>query len=109
MHQDYPVSFKAIMHLGSHGKFYHLIKSVDKRRENKQNDVKNKEELKELIKELSQKEEEIKFLKLRIEEFKEKIVEQEDNAEMLAKLYEAGIIDENGAPTSNKNESNDMN
>ena len=71
--------------------------------------MKNKEESKELIKELSQKEEEIKFLKLRIEEFKEKIVEQKDSAEMLAKLYEAGIIDKNGAPTSNINESNDMN
>ena len=97
------------MYLGSHRKFHHLIKSVDKRREKKNNEDNKKEESEDLIKELSKKEQEIKHLKSRIEEFKVKIEENDDSIEMLAKLYEAGIIDENGAPKVNKNENDDMN
>ena len=68
------------------------------------------EERKELQSHLEMKKKEITSLLDKIEDFKAKMIESDMNEMILAKLYDSGIIDENGIPIKNKeDDNNDMN
>ena len=68
------------------------------------------EERKELQNHLEMKKREITSLLDKIEDFKAKMIESDMNEMILAKLYDSGIIDENGIPIKNKeDDNNDMN
>ena len=68
------------------------------------------EERKELQNHLEMKKKEITSLLDKIEDFKAKMIESDMNEMILAKLYDSGIIDENGIPIKNKeDDNNDMN
>ena len=64
------------------------------------------EERKELQNHLEMKKKEITSLLDKIEDFKAKMIESDMNEMMLAKLYDSGIIDENGIPIKNKEDDN---
>ena len=53
------------------------------------------------------KDKEIKKLLKEIDQFKEKVKENDENLEILSKLYESGIIDAEGIPTRNKDDDRD--
>ena len=56
------------------------------------------------------KKKEITSLLNKIEDFKAKMIESDMSEMILAKLYDSGIIDENGIPIKNKeDDNNDMN
>ena len=56
-----------------------------------------------MILESMEKDEKVLALEMRIKDFQERIKENEENLEKLSKLYELGIIDEDGELMRNNN------
>ena len=56
-----------------------------------------------MILESMEKDEKVLALEMRIKDFQERIKENEENLEKLSKLYELGIIDEDGELVRNDN------
>ena len=54
------------------------------------------------------KDKEIESLLRKIDDFRDKLVESEKNADLLTKLYDSGIIDEQGIPHKIHEEENEM-
>ena len=82
---------------------------MDKRREQKTKNEKEEEKigLKEMKSKIEIKDQEIQKLLKEIDQFKEKVKENDENLEILSKLYESGIIDAEGIPTRNKDDDRD--
>ena len=51
----------------------------------------------------------IESLLMKIQDFEEKIADHEKNTELLGKLYDSGLIDENGVPVIKEDDPNKMN
>ena len=87
--------------LGSNGRFYNLMNTSKRRRDEKiEKDKKNIEfdEMKKIVKE---HEDTIDKLIKKVEYYEDEKVNSNENAEKLNKLYKMGLIDENGEPVKN--------
>ena len=89
---------------GSHGKFPGVIKNTNKRRSIVFNQIEINHKKEALTLELMEKDDKILTLEIRIKEFQEISKENEKNLSKLSKLYELGVIDENGEIIKNENE-----
>ena len=69
----------------------------------------DKEEIKDVKMEINKKNKKIEWLLREIQDFEEKIADNEKNLEILSKLLESGVIDEDGHPVIKGKDLNDMN
>uniref|UniRef100_A0A7S3J3M2 Uncharacterized protein n=1 Tax=Euplotes harpa TaxID=151035 RepID=A0A7S3J3M2_9SPIT len=92
----------------SRGRFNNLVKNVEQRRERQQTSKNSIEETKEITSTLKKKDQEIQRLLTEIDAFKDKIASQDENAEILARLYDSGVIDEKGLPKINSQDQEEM-
>ena len=67
-----------------------------------------KGERKDISERLDSKDKKIESFLSKIKDFKEKIADQEKNLELIERLYDSGIIDEDGLPVIRSDDLNDM-
>ena len=79
--------------LGENGRFYHLVKNTDAKRARRSINDENEEEKKQSSSQLDRKNQIISDLQLQIQDFEDKMKENEKNAAILTRLFEGGIID----------------
>ena len=94
--------------IGTAGRFHQLVKNVGQRRDRMYYEEVTKEERKDISERLDSKDKKIESLLSKIKDFEEKIADQEKNSELLARLYDSGIIDEDGWPVIRNDDQNDM-
>ena len=81
---------------GENGRFYHLVKNTDAGRAKRTINDEKEEEKKEIGSQFDRKNQVISDLQSQIKEFEDKIKDSDKNASILARLFEGGIIDEDG-------------
>ena len=94
--------------IGTAGRFHQLVKNFGQRRDRMYYEEVTKEERKDISERLDSKDKKIESLLSKIKDFEEKIADQEKNSELLARLYDSGIIDEDGWPVIRNDDQNDM-
>ena len=80
--------------IGANGRFHKLIKNVEKRRERKEKEEESKERDNDSNEIIALHKKEINKLKKMVSEFEEKIIKNDENTEIFARLYDVGLIDE---------------
>ena len=86
---------------GFHGKFPGIVKNVSKRRIVKEKRIVDQNALDKIELDSMMKDEKILAMEIRINEYKESALKNDENLQKLSKLYELGIIDEEGEPITN--------
>ena len=100
--QRFQVNSFVYLYIGSRGRFHQLVRNTGAKRE-KRDSMNNQryEEDKGADDLLEEKEQKIQQLTTQLDEFAEVCLENDENMRKLAKLFDAGIIDENGEPIQN--------
>ena len=88
-------------YLRFHGKFPLIVKNVSKRRMVKEKRIVDQNAFDKMELDSMMKDEKILAMKMRINEYKESALKNDENLQKLSKLYELGIIDEEGEPITN--------
>ena len=97
--------FESLLHfnIGSKGRFHTLVSGFRKRRFTEIEKDSNEEELKELKKINEMNERTIAMLNNKLDKYGEDEIENKDNLAKLSKLYEMGVINEDGEYIDSRN------
>ena len=82
--------------IGENGRFYTMIRNADQRRTKKAERLLNQHRERDIRQEVEMRDKAIEELKQKIKDFEEISKENDKNAEILSRLYEGGIINEEG-------------
>ena len=94
--------------IGNNGRFYQLVRNTKKRRKSKliKKEIDKKNE--EIKLEISMRDKAIKELQRIVQKFDQLELENDKNSKILSRLYDSGVIDENGALVRNFVKPEDM-
>ena len=82
--------------IGENGRFHTMVRNADQRRAKKIERLLNQQRERNVRQEVEMRDMAIEVLKLKIKDFEEISKENDKNAEILPRLYEGGIINEEG-------------
>ena len=94
--------------IGCNGRFYQFVRNTSRRRRNRQEKEQIGQKYEEIKQEVTEKDEVIQSLKRQVESFERLEIENDRNSEILAKLFESKVIDENGELMGVKEKSDKM-
>ena len=92
------INFKLTLNIESNGNFIGVVKNTTQRREKFASNLKITDKIDEMENEFMIKDQKILALEERIKEFREQNLENKGAIDKIEKLYELGIIYENGDP-----------